>query len=104
LPRLHRWARGRLPKAARGALDTGDIVQDVLVRALKQVPIFAPQHEWSFQAYLRQALMNRLRDEARRGQRRGYLLFPLPGQESANPLTGSVAHDLPGILHGQNVQ
>jgi RNA polymerase sigma factor (sigma-70 family) len=70
LPRLHRWARGRLPPGARGALDTGDIVQEVLMHALEHVPVFEPRHEWSFQAYLRQSLMNRIRDEARRLQRR----------------------------------
>jgi RNA polymerase sigma factor (sigma-70 family) len=72
LPRLHRWARGRLPQSARGALDTGDIVQDVLISALKHVSVFEPQHEWSFQAYLRQSLMNRLRDEARRVRNRPF--------------------------------
>ena len=34
LPRLHRWARGRMPPGARGALDTGDVVQEVLIKAL----------------------------------------------------------------------
>jgi RNA polymerase sigma-70 factor (ECF subfamily) len=57
-----------LPQSARGALDTGDIVQDVLIRALKHVAAFEPQHEWSFQAYLRQSLINRIRDEARRAR------------------------------------
>jgi RNA polymerase sigma-70 factor (ECF subfamily) len=52
------------------ALDTGDVVQDVLVRALAHLSTFEPEHEWSFQAYLRQSLMNRLRDEARRAPRR----------------------------------
>src|SRR4029453_3297277 len=70
LPRLHRWARGRLPPGARGALDTGDIVQEALMHALEHVPVFEPRHEWSFQAYLRQSLMNRIRDEARRLQQR----------------------------------
>lgn len=70
LPLLRRWARGRLPPAARGALETGDIVQDVLIQALRHVPVFEPRHEWSFQAYLRQTLLNKLRDEARRVHRR----------------------------------
>jgi RNA polymerase sigma factor (sigma-70 family) len=70
LPRLHRWARGRLPAGARGALDTGDIVQEVLMHALEHVPVFEPRHEWSFQAYLRRSLMNRILDEARRVKRR----------------------------------
>lgn len=66
LPRLHRWAHGRLPRSARTALDTGDIVQDVLIRALNNLPAFEPEHEGSFPAYLRKSLMNRMADEAKR--------------------------------------
>jgi serine/threonine-protein kinase len=32
-----------------------------------------------------------------------YLLFPLPGQEAVNPLSGGTAHELPGSRDGQNV-
>ena len=32
---LRRWARGRLPRGARGAMDTNDVVQDVLVSVIK---------------------------------------------------------------------
>ena len=33
--------------------------------------------------------------------RRGVSSFPLPGQESSNPLSGGVAHELPGsAMHG----
>ena len=66
LPRLHRWARGRLPRGARGAVDTGDVVQEVLIKVIKRIPIFEPRDEGTFQGYLRQALTNRLRDEARK--------------------------------------
>jgi RNA polymerase sigma-70 factor, ECF subfamily len=69
LPRLTRWAEGRMPRDARGALDTGDIVQEVLMQVLKRLPMFDPREPWSFPAYLRRALMNRLRDEARRARR-----------------------------------
>jgi len=65
LPRLHRWARGRLPRAARGAVDTGDIVQEVLVSVIKRIKVFEPRDEGAFQGYLRQALTNRFRDVAR---------------------------------------
>ena len=37
LPRLQRWARNRLPQSARAALDTGDVVQEVLMRAIKHL-------------------------------------------------------------------
>jgi RNA polymerase sigma-70 factor (ECF subfamily) len=69
LPRLHRWARGRMPSGARGALDTGDIVQEVLMRALGRLALFEPRAEWSFQAYLRNALTHRLCDLARHAKR-----------------------------------
>ena len=66
LPRLHRWARGRLPRGARGAVDTGDVVQEVLVSVIKRLKVFEPRDEGAFQGYLRQALTNRFRDEARK--------------------------------------
>jgi RNA polymerase sigma-70 factor, ECF subfamily len=66
LPRLHRWARGRLPRGARTAVDTGDIVQEVLIKVVKRIPIIEPRDEGAFQGYLRQALSNRLKDEARK--------------------------------------
>lgn len=66
LPALRRWARGRLPMSARGALDTQDLVQDTLVNALRRLDRFESRHEGAFQAYLRQAVLNRIRDEARR--------------------------------------
>ena len=68
---LRRWARGRLPRAARSAADTQDLVQETLLQALKRIEAFEPRHEGALQAYLRQALMNRIRDELRRAGRRG---------------------------------
>ena len=63
---LRRWAHGRLPTAARGALDTDDIVQHVVVQWLKRLPHFEPQRVGAMQAYLRQSVVNRIRDEVRR--------------------------------------
>jgi len=71
LPRLQRWAHGRLPAWARGALDTHDLVQDTFIQVLKRLGEFEPRHEGAFHAYLRQALLNRVRDEIRRANRRG---------------------------------
>ena len=70
LPPLRRWASGRLPAAARGALDTQDLVQDTLVNSLRRLDQFDSRHEGALQAYLRQAVLNRIRDEARRFTRR----------------------------------
>jgi RNA polymerase sigma-70 factor, ECF subfamily len=66
LPRLNRWARGRLPRGARSAMDTGDVVQDVLINVIRRLKMFEPRDEGTFQGYLRQALTNRFRDEARK--------------------------------------
>jgi len=71
LPRLRRWAHGRLPPWARSALDTHDLVQDTLTQVLQRLNTFEPRHPGAFPAYLRQALLNRVRDEIRRAQRRG---------------------------------
>src|SRR5262245_35742224 len=69
LPRIRRWAHGRLPPSARGVLDTDDLAQDILVRAIQRLDTFQPRHEGAFQGYLRQMLKNRVLDEVRRAAR-----------------------------------
>jgi RNA polymerase sigma-70 factor (ECF subfamily) len=71
LPALRRWARGRLPRWTRDMRDTDDVVQDTVVQTLKHIGSFQPRHEGALQAYLRQALVNRVRDEVRRTTRKG---------------------------------
>ena len=71
LPSLRRWARGRLPRWTRDLRDTDDVVQETLVQTLKHIGDFQPRHEGALQAYLRQALVNRVRDEVRRVSRHG---------------------------------
>ena len=63
---LRRWARGRLPRWARDLADTDDLVQDTLLRTFKRVGEFVPGGTGALQGYLRQAVMNRLRDEIRK--------------------------------------
>lgn len=70
LPRLQKWAHGRLPAWARGALDTHDLVQDVVAQVIQRLGSFEPRHDGAFQAFLRTALLNRIRDEIRRAHRR----------------------------------
>ena len=69
LPRLQRWAHGRLPGWARDSLDTHDLVQDTLTHVARRIQNFEPRHEGAFQSYLRQALLNRVRDHIRRAHR-----------------------------------
>ena len=70
VPALRRWARGRLPLWARDLGDTEDMVQDTVFRTLQNLKTFEHRHEGALQAYLRQAVMNRIRDEVRRIGRR----------------------------------
>ena len=70
VPLLNRWAQGRLPRWARDAADTQDLVQDTVLQTFKRLESFEPRREGALQAYLRQAVMNRIRDELRRFERR----------------------------------
>ena len=67
---LQRWARGRLPAAARDLGDTDDLVQNTLLQTFKRLDAFEPRHVGALQAYLRQTVLNRIRDELRRSGRR----------------------------------
>jgi RNA polymerase sigma factor (sigma-70 family) len=64
--RLVRWASGRLPTYARDMTDTEDLVQEALIGTLKHIQTFDARSEWALQAYLRRAVINRVRDELRR--------------------------------------
>jgi RNA polymerase sigma-70 factor (ECF subfamily) len=66
IPSLKRFAHGRLPAAARGSLDTGDLVQETVLHVLRRLDTFEPRHVGAMQAYLRQSVINRIRDEVRR--------------------------------------
>jgi RNA polymerase sigma-70 factor (ECF subfamily) len=83
LPSLKRWAHGRLPAAARGALDTGDLVQEAAMHALRRLDTFEPRHVGAMQAYLRMSVINRIRDEVRRIGRNPAAL-PLPEEHPAD--------------------
>ena len=70
LASLQRWAHGRLPSRARDLVDTEDLIQSTLMRAFNKVNDFENRREGAFLAYVRQILLNQIRDEARRGRRR----------------------------------
>ena len=69
---LRRWARGRLPRWARNLADTDDLVQEALIQTFKRIEDFEARGSGALQAYLRQALLNRLRDELRRRAREAH--------------------------------
>ncbi len=70
LPILRRWASGRLPHYTRGLHDTDDLVQISLLKALDKVNDFEYRQEGGFLAYIRAILLNAVRYELRRYQRR----------------------------------
>jgi len=69
-PRLRRWARRRLPDWARDLADTDDLVQNTLLKTLKNLDGFAIDQNDGFQNYIRHAIANAVRDEIRRVRRR----------------------------------
>jgi len=70
LPRLKRWASGRLPLHARSLLDTSDLVQETLLRVIEGLDRIEVRGPGGFQAYVRQAVLNRIRDQVRWAARR----------------------------------
>ena len=70
LPRLRRWATGRLPRWARDVADTQDLVQDTLLQTFKRIEKIEVRGDGALQAYLRQGVLNRICDEFRRAGRR----------------------------------
>jgi len=70
LPLMRRWAAGRLPRWARDVADTPDLVQETMLQVFRKIDGFEHRGEGAFQAYLRQAVMNRIRNEIRNAGRR----------------------------------
>jgi RNA polymerase sigma factor (sigma-70 family) len=69
-PRLVRWAAQRLPSYARDLTETQDLVQETLLSAFRKIEGLEIRDDGSLQAYLRQAVMNRIRMEIRRVHRK----------------------------------
>ena len=85
---LRRWARGRLPRTVRGAIDTSDLVQDTLQRTFARLTSFKSRQAKALRVYLRRAVENRIRDELRRATfRQGVILptDPVPASDAAAP-------------------
>jgi RNA polymerase sigma-70 factor (ECF subfamily) len=75
LPILKRWASGRLPRWARQVADTSDLVQETVIATMRNLTSFEVRGDGALQAYLRQALINRVRNEMRKA-----LLRPIAGE------------------------
>ena len=92
---LQRWARGRLPGWARDLADTDDLVQDTLVQTFKKIDGFEPRRVGALQAYLRQAVLNRIRDELRRKRRQPEMaeLDGLEVDRAPSPVEEAIGHE-----------
>lgn len=55
---------------ARGIAETADLVQDAMFHAFKRLDRFEVRQKGALQAYLRQSIQNRIRDELRAFSRR----------------------------------
>jgi RNA polymerase sigma factor (sigma-70 family) len=95
IPALRRWASGRLPRWARDLADTHDLVQETVLQAFKRVEAFEPRGDGALQAYLRQAVMNRIRSELRRVRRRppAEELDEFVPSEGTSPLEAARRHE-----------
>ena len=89
---LRRWAHGRLPRWARDIADTEDLLQETLAQTLKQLPRLQLTEEDGLHAYLRQAMLNRIRNELRRASRhpRRAELDPEAPGVSTSPLEAAI--------------
>lgn len=85
MPRLQRFARGRLPVWARGAMDTQDLVHDVLVRAMPRLGTWESDTPGALQAFLRRAVANQVVDEIRKARRRLASTAPIESHPDPSP-------------------
>jgi RNA polymerase sigma-70 factor (ECF subfamily) len=94
LPRMQRWASGRLPGYARDLLATEDLVQEALIHSLRRIGEFRSDREGAFQLYVRQAIMNRIRDQIRRPHLvKAFEDLPDRDGKTASPLEELVGHE-----------
>ena len=66
LPRLRTWTRMRVPRWLEHRTDADDFVQLAAVKTLQRLHRLSPSRADSVQAYMRQTVLNLVRDEVRR--------------------------------------
>ena len=62
LPPLRRWALGQLPPGALAAEETTAFIEETVIAAVRRLDRLDARREGSLQAYLRQALRDRIAD------------------------------------------
>lgn len=96
LPLMKNWARQRVPAWARNAEDTEDMVQDTVIGVLRHLTHLEYRREGALQAYLRQALLNRIRMQFRKAERRpaGHPLTEAHPAGDASPLEQAIGIEM----------
>ena len=70
LPQLKRFARSHLPAQLHGTITPDDLVQEVVLSGLRQLPRLELSHEQAFLSYLLTSIRHRIVDEVRRTRRK----------------------------------
>lgn len=96
VPRLKRWASGRLPGFARDLTETSDLVQDTVIGTMRRLHAFEPRRPGALDAYLRQAVINKVRQQIRRVARRPVLqeIGPELPDGGASPLAAAIGDEV----------
>jgi RNA polymerase sigma-70 factor, ECF subfamily len=69
LPQLKRFAVRHLPAQLQGTITPDDLVQEVVLNGLRQLPRLELPHEQAFLSYLLTSIRHRIVDEVRRTRR-----------------------------------
>jgi RNA polymerase sigma factor (sigma-70 family) len=95
VPWLTRWASGRLPRWARDITETSDLVQDTVMRTFQRLESFEPRGEGALRAYLRQAVINQIRNHLSRSAVRPAALELESGvpDEGTSPLDFAIGEE-----------
>lgn len=75
LPQLTRFARRHLPVQLQGRITPDDLVQEVLLTGLRQLPRLELRHEQAFLSYLLTSIRHRIVDEVRKNRRQPALVL-----------------------------
>jgi RNA polymerase sigma-70 factor (ECF subfamily) len=87
-------ASGRLPSYARSLLDTSDLVHETLMKAFQGIDRIDVRGPGVFQAYVRQAILNRIRDEVRWARRRPAAEVEELQDRAPSPLEAAIGSDV----------
>ena len=84
LPQLKRFAMRHLPAQLYGTISPDDLVQEVVLNGLRQLPRLELPHEQAFLSYLLTSIRHRIVDEVRRTRRQPALVTDNGGTRSVD--------------------